>query len=605
MKNSKRRKETGYFKRLAGESLILSCLGGLSSKIIYFLKVSLLSFFFIGSERSDGLLNESGINENLKKWGYKKHVARPVKTTLAHIIENSFVATEYRRFVTRAIYTNVSTYGAFFITFGIYIGAVYCIKLYAFGAESVSIYNLINGCIVIVAAFPLLFTKKTLVDYIRKSAFLRSALDDCIPLDFYNGKSKGSATGSAIIIGSVFGVLSFFFEETSLLTLLAVIVAGMVVLYSPEAGLCATALLFPFLSRPHTIALICYTFGCYVIKVLRGKRNLHINTGSVFVLMLLICYGFVALKGGGENGWFAFAMAAVYLLGANLPVTKKLMKKCVQALCLGLGCAVLGYIFEVLVAAYNEVGFMSALINSSSSFASSGELLKYCILLLPFLLCKSEKAMPFSRGVCYGFALACMSFAVVTEQVFLAVATSVSVTLYLAVTRRQIFRPLCIGVGLPLIGLYFWGVPITVKAMGLYRVVSCWVATVKTVSPYPFLGIGTSEGSAALAGLGDSRSMYLQTLAQLGIFGFLILCLAIFFSVQRLYTALPPKDSVERRIAAATGASVIVGLIFASGYNLWDNTALCLILWLSLGLASAACHTRTREKGETEDEYGK
>lgn len=605
MKTKNKTKGNGYWRRLKNESLILSCLGGLSSGLISFLKLSILSFFFSGSIGADELLLKSASHESLKKFGYKKNVSQPLKTAFSRFLETSPVVAAYRRFVNRAVYTSVSSYGAFFVTFGVYIGLVYFVKLFAFKDGTESIPSLINGCIIIITAFPLLFSKKTLINFLEKSVFFRSGLKHCIPLETYNGKSKGAAVGTAFILGSIFGALSFFWEETSILAFLAATVLALTINFSPELGLCVSAVSFPFIPKLYTVVLISFTFGCYVIKVLRGKRNFHVNAGSIFVLLLLICFGFAALKGGGLNAAFAFSMTALYILAANLLTTEKLMKKCIQALCLGLGGVVLVFVFEVFWGAYRELSLWDSLFGSTSVFGDSGTLIRYCIMLLPFQFCKTEHSVLISRPLCYVLTLACIGYAVFTGHVFLAMVAAMVITVYLAVVRREIFRPLLMGVGMPVLALYLCGIPITFGGLGVYNVVSGWSNAISVSSSYPMLGVGMSQSSLNLAGLENSCNMFLQTLTECGITGFLILLFAVVFSTQRLYSSLPKKGSEDRRIAAAAGACAIAGLVFAMGYNLWQNGTQCYMLWLSLGMASAACHTRIHEKGETNDELYK
>ncbi len=603
MKTNKTTKEKGYFKRLREESLILSCLGGLSSKLLYFLKVSIFSFFLCGSSKTDAFIETSGANKGLKYIGFKKHVSMPIKTLFTQAVETSPVVAWYRTIIRKAIYMPVSTYGAFFVTFGIYIGLVYCVKLYAFVDSTVSLYNLLNGCLIIIMAFPLLFSNQPLIKFLEKSAFVRSALSPCIPFEVYSEKRGNAAVGTAIIFGSIFGVLTFFFNELSVLTFIAAIVAFMLILYSPEIGVFTAALVFPFASGLHLTMLIGYTFACYLFKVLRGKRNLQINAGNIFVLILMLNYLFVGLKGGGKNAFFAFAMAAMYLLASNLLATEKLIKKCVQTLCLGLSGAVLVYLFQILQAAYADVPLTDALFGSTSVFENVDTLIKYSVFLLPYSLCKSERSSSLSKFLSYAFGIIITFYSILTDSAFYAILTVIVITVYFAVKRRQIFRPLFACAGIPLLGLYFSGISINIGTVGFYNIVTGWLSAIKISGAHPFLGVGTSEESLALAGLSDSSSMYLQTLTECGALGFALLCLAIVFAVQRIYTKLPTVNTEGRNVAAATGAATIAGLVFASFGNLWYTTPLCAIFWLSMGVASAACHVRINDKGDMEDEY--
>ena len=378
------------------------------------------------------------------------------------------------------------------------------------------------------------------------------------------------------------------------------------VLYAPEIGLCTAALCLAFVPKVHLISLICYTFCCYLIKVVRGKRNLHIDSGSVFVLFLFACFGFNAIKGGGENALFAFSAVAVYIMAANLLATEKLLKKCIQALCLGLGGVVAVYLFQLLVGAYNGVAVLDVLAGSCSVFENSGSLIIFCVTLLPFQFCKAGLSTPFSRPLCYILTAAIMCYSVYTGHVFYAVATAIAVTLFLSVNLRSVFIPLLLCVAVPLLTLYFSGISIDLGDMGIYNTVSGWVSAIKTSLQSPIFGLGMSAETLSVAAVADSHSMYFQTLVECGITGLVLLTLALVFSGQKLYTALPRVNKDGRRIAAAAGASSITAMLFGMGNNLWQESGVCVVLWLSLGMASAACHARLEEKREMDDElYGK
>ncbi|MBQ3195546.1 MAG: hypothetical protein IJB65_03670 [Clostridia bacterium] len=603
MKNGNSKNNTGYFERLKNGSLILLCLGGLSSKLIYFLKLSILSFLFSGSDRSDRLVEESAANQGLKQIDFKKKYLRKVKGVCARAIESSPVTKAYKRLINCMIHTPVSTFGAFFVTFGVYIGLIYCLKLYALGDENLELYSLINGCTVILVSFPLLFSRKSLIKYLESSAFIRAALGGCIAFNAYDNKKGSSSLGTAVIIGSFFGVLTFFFSEIRVLLFIFVIILAAVVFYAPELGLCTAALCLPFLGRKYLVTLVCYTFGCYLIKVLRGKRNIHINASSIFVLFLLACFGFTAIKGGGLNAWFAFSATAVYIMAANMLATETLLKKCIQALCLGFSGVIVIFIFQLFTAAYVHAPLSKTLNESFAVFENSGQLIKYCLVLLPFRFCKSMRSVPFSRLICYVMAAGLMCYSVYTGHVFFAVATAIAVALYLTVSTRQVITPLLLCVGAPLLALYFSGISIDLGNMGAYNMISGWVNALKVSAGAPVLGLGMSAETLAVSALGDSCSMYLQILAECGIAGFLLLVFAVVFSTQRLYTTLPKVVTDGRRVAAAAGASAIIGLMLAAGNNLWQEDSVCTVLWLSLGIASAACRIRTAEKREMNDEF--
>ncbi len=604
MKSKGNVRKQGFINRLFKESLILSCLGIISSRLISFFKQSVLSYIFSGCEQSDKALEKSGISRVLKKHKVKNRFVRTVKTKFALSIENSYITQKYRKLINRAIYTPVSTYGAFFATLGIYICLVYFVRHYGFGEESVGdIESLITGGVIILASIPLLLCRKALIMVLFQSVFVRNMLSDVIKLEVYDGERQHGAAGTALIIGSVLGVLSFFCGEVKILMLIAAVVYLLVVLHSPEMGLMSVIAAFPFCGRGLLCTAITVTLISYIIKVLRGKRNLRLNTASLFVLLLGLCFMFESFVAGGGNAWFAFCMTALYLLAANLISTGSLLIKCANSLTTGLGISIAVYAVQVFVAALNGTGWLDALVNSHSVFDSSIQFSFYLLLIMPFVFCKSDRTVTVSVVANYLLVVACIIYSVMNGNTVCAILAAVAATLFLAVQGRRVFRPFALCFGVPVGVLYFASVPISVGGMGFYTTLSGWLGAFKAGLSNLLLGAGMTSQSSALGFGGDSHSMYLQTFVECGALGLLLLVLAIAFAFQRVYAKLTAVGTANRNLTAAAGASCVVGLLIAMGTNLWVNADICFIFWLCLGLAGAAYEIRKEKRRGTDDEY--
>jgi len=602
MKSNKNAHKKSFIKRLFEESLILSCLGKISSRLIYFFKVSIFSFLLTDCDTVDNALERGAASRGVNRIKLKQRFIRPLKYRFSLSVENSLLAGLYRRGLQRALYTPVSTYGAFLATLGIYIGLVYFVKLYAFFATDISVASLVTACVVFLCSVPLLFCGKPLITAVSESAVISTLLSGCIDFSAYNGKKRSAAVGSAIILGSVSGVLTFFCGEWRILALICAAIYLLMVLHSPELGLFSVVLLFPFVPRPLTCAMVLITFAFYILKVLRGKRNLHFGTAGVFVAMLGIGFLFVYLKGGGQNALFALCMCLVYCLAANLLCTPKLLRKCVRTLVTGFSVALAIYALQVFNAAYSGHNWYGAIVGSFSVFATADRLACYALLLLPFVFCKSKNGSFIKQTVSYLLMVACIIYSVVIGYTALAVLSAAAIALYLAVDGCRLFRPLVLCFGLPVMGLYFASGYIPYNNVNLFAVMENWMAALKAGSAHFFTGVGMSAASVTMAFGGDSSSMYFQTLLECGISGLLLLVLATAFSTQRIYTQLSPTGTENRSITAAAGAAALICLTVSMGENLWADPSLCVIYWLCLGLASAAYTARQEEQRGMYDE---
>lgn len=591
-----------FIKRLLSESLILSCLGKLSSRLISFFKASVMSYVLTGAATSDEALKNGGLGRAAEKQRLKTRFAKNVKLRFALSVENSAISRSYRESVNRVMHSPVRTFGVFTATLGVYICLVYFVKLYGFSSlRPAGLGSLFTGCVMIAASVPLLLCRKSLACALEKSAFVHSLLTGITDLGVYGGERRSGGVGIALMTGSFLGALTFFCGEKRILLLIAGALYLLVVLYSPEMGLLSAVALFPFCRAEWVCAILTAALISYVIKVLRGKRNLRFGTANVFMLLLCLCFLF-ELFGGGKNALFAFCMAALYLLTANLFTTRTLLNKGVNALTLGLGVAVVVYAAQVFTAASAGAGWKQTLIDSHSVFGTGRQFSAYLLLVLPFLFCKAQGGAFFSKLYGYLLAAACIVYSVLNGNTAYAVLTAAAAALFLAVQGRKLFRPFLLCFGLPVCGLYFAAVPISFGEMGFYTLLSGWAAAFKAGVHNFLLGSGMSAASSALAFWGDSHSFYLQIFVECGFLGFLLLALAVCFALQQTYSQLSEVGSENRSVTAAAGASALVGLILGMGTNLWADKDLCFIFWFSLGLAGAAYEIRMERRRGAENE---
>lgn len=600
MKNSGSVRKKGLIKRLAQESLILSRLGKFSSRLIYFLKVSMLSFLLTGCQSADNALETGIAGSYVKEKKLTGRIIKPLKRIFSTSVEESFLGGIYRKVLSRAIYTPTRTYGAFFLTFGIYIALVYYVKQYALYLEA-SRSSLEIAMAIIVASIPLLLSGKPLVRLLGDSVFLDGTFSGCIDFSYYDGEKQPAAVGTAIILGSVLGALTLFSGEVRMLLFIFAVLFALVVFHSPEMGLVAVALVFPFAGSSIVSALTLASFISYLLKVLRGKRNFHPGASGTFVGILGFMFFFNWLNGGGEKALFALCMCMVYILAANLLTTPRLLRKCVSAFVTGFGICALVAAVQIFNSAWVGDSWVDAVKASLSVFEDSGTFAGYIILVLPFVFCKANRGRFASKAFCYLLFVGYIAYAVYLGHTFFAVLAAIGVTMHLAISARRIFRPLILCLGIPIAGLYFANVSITYSGMGLYGIMEGWTAAVSAATPHAVLGVGMSEASVGLAFSGDSNSMFLQIFIECGFMGMFLLILGIVFAMQRLYASLSKVGTGNRVITAAAGASALSALVLGCGINLWAHTELCVAFWLCLGLSSAAYRLRMEQRREADE----
>lgn len=599
---NKDKNEKSLFRRLCDKSLILSCLAILSSRLISYLKESVFSFLFSHADETERAFENGQVYKFSKKLKFRNRISRPVKHFFATQVERSHIVAFYRRRLWRLGYTSVGNVGALFMTFGVYLLMVYFLRLYAFNVENPSASTALAGGAMILISLPLLFSSKPILLMLKESALLSGLFESGGEIKYDPKEKTRNSFGLAILFGSVLGVSSFFFGETKILILLFATIAVLWLLYSPETGLFATAALFPMVQQWLLTTIVTTTLISYFIKVMRGKRNFHLGVPEAFVSILGLCFFFCFLKGGGERAWFALCMVSVYIMFSNLIITPALLLRCISALSLGIGIVCVTYTGGLVQGVLDGNSVAAVAKSITGVFTSSAAFSSYLVVMLPFVLCKVKSHSAAGRVVCYVLAQLCIMYAVLNGHIFLAILIAASLTLFFSVTERRLLEPIILYFGVPVMLLYFTNTAITLETFGTKEVISSWVKSASVGAQHFFFGAGMSEESIALAGVGDTRSMYLQTFTEGGICQALLLVFAVLFSCQRLYTHLGKTGDDNRRIAAALGAASVSAVVLSFGNNLWADSGACFLFWCCLGITSACYKTRMSTEGRMLDE---
>ncbi len=605
--------EKSLFRRLCEKSLILSCLAIISSRLLSYLKGGIFSRILGGGKVSDDALRRSTVSRKIntlgkryadsasgerpRGYGVQNLLFRPLKLFFASQLEKSRVANGYKALVRKMSYTAVKSYGAYLTVFGIYLLMVYYLKLYAFNVENPSPSTPLIGVAMMLISVPLLFSKQPLLLAVKNSALLGGIFEGASELKYDENEPTRFGGGTAIIFGSVCGVLSFFFGEVAVLKLLGTVLALLFILYSPEIGLFATAMVFPFSGEVLLLSIVWTTLLAFLIKVARGKRSMSFGAAEVFAAILGVGFFFSVLKGGGRNASVAFCMTSVYLLASNLLSTPALLRKCLAALSLGFGVVCVYYAGGLVSGVLDGGRLGEVALSNFSVFDSADGLSTFVMLVIPAVFYKLRTQSGISKLLCSLLAIAYILFATLNGHTVLAFLTAAALTVYFAVCEHRVLEPILMYLGVPVGVLYFTNTSISLFSTGFRDTFTAWVDAVSTAAQRPIFGFGMSEGSLSLAMHADSKSMYFQSLVQSGICGAALFTLAVFFAVQRIYSKMTHTAGEVEKLTAAVGAMSVMALLLAFANSIWTSTALCYMFWLSLGCASACFKIRVKDEG--------
>lgn len=333
-KNSKRKK--GLLVRSYENSLIISTLDAAGARLHRAVSGSAFARGFCFADRLDEAKDKSLICRAVTS-SKANHFFSKIKTAFARLVESSGIVGAYRRGINGILCSQVRDIGVFLLSFGLFSLISTLLKAFMFDYVSdATELSFICVAAMLIISLPMLFSKRSVASKLSESAAFSSLLSGLLgisPLALRTKLTPRAHSAIALALGTVAGSLSFVFQPVNILWTVLLATGAMTVLYSPESGLLFAIILLPF--APYTAVRIVATASAvsYLLKLLRGKRNMSISaTDSVVLLFAAAC---ICAFGPGQAASL-FAASLVYLLAVNLLRSSDLFEKGINALSVGL-----------------------------------------------------------------------------------------------------------------------------------------------------------------------------------------------------------------------------------------------------------------------------
>ncbi|MBQ4598891.1 MAG: O-antigen ligase family protein [Clostridia bacterium] len=614
--------KSGFGKWLSGfleGSAILRGLDKLGSLLYKKLGQGAYSFAFGSYDTMCETFEDSAVGSKQKK----KRGA--VSRFLASNMEESVYVTAIGSMMRYLSRLSMRVIGVFLMSSGFYSLLAQLILYLLAPSDQTLLYGAISVAIILLS-IPFLFSKRALCSVVYDSAvFGRIARDFC-GFRERSFQVEGKPTGrknAAFILGLPFGILSCFVNPALMLILMIGLIFAYIVLLNPECGYLLILFILPFLVvLPHPSILLAlltvYTFGCFVIKVILGKRSCKFELLDA----LVICFMAVMLLGGliSYGGMQSIKAASIYvvlMLGYFLTVglvnTKEMLKKSATVLCVSL----------LLVSAYglyqNFTGNISAEWIDTEMFESIGGrvvstfenpnmLGLYLILLLPLLAAemigeknwwkKPRYILSFAAGAAcliYTWARGAWLGFLFAAVVFLLMWNKRTMGLLLA---GVLALPMLIPYLPASIVSRFSSIGDLTDTSTNYRVY-IWRGSTKMAADYALTGIGIGEEAfnriypyysfAGIEKAPHAHNLFLQLFIEVGIFGFIIfLALLICLFQCGFSLAKHGADKEVRLIGCGALCGVLAALVQGMTDYVWYNYRVFFVFWLVIGLVAAA-----------------
>lgn len=557
-----------------------------------------------------------------------------IRVFLASKIETGFFINQARKIMKYFCSLSLGSYGYYFLLFGIYTIVVYLIKYFIPGLGVANRDYLVVGAVIVVVAFPMMFSKLSLAASVKKSVIGNMIFQGAFGLtdeSFRNGiVATSKRVNVMMFLGLLTGLLTFVIHPLHILFGIFAIVVLCLVAASPEIGVLISIILVPLLSftkypTVYLCGFILITSFFYLLKVIRGKRLFKLELLDVFVLMfgfLIFCSGF--FSAGKEASFTSIIVTCSLLLGyfllVNLLRTEKWIKRCVFALVGSATLTSLIGIFEYVLGEKNSQWLDTSLFSDIklrvvSLFENPNVLAAFTVMIFPFaiallLLSKKRNEKNLMLLVCAAMLLCTVLTWSRGAWIALIGASLIFYVFYSRKTFRFFGSLLIIIPILPII------LPSTVLNRFIsvtnlfdssisYRMYT-WLGTLEMIGDYWFSGIGFGNEAfqsiypfysySGMETAAHSHSLFLQILVGTGVCGLIVFLAVIFFNFQKSFEYIKAPENRESRIyVSATVSAIIAALIMGLFDYVWYNYRVFYIFWIIFAIGCAFIRVGNRE----------
>lgn len=649
MRSTKESRQEHWLLHLLHGSMILQMLDGLAERIYRSFGSGFFGWLFTGYRAE-----AEGLFASFVTTSHVGQVCGSVRRFCNRQIEESVILQGIRHLLRRMLQYRLRTYGFFCMTYGAYT-AVFTLIQALLADESVSIWRqkpLAFAIGVICVALPLLLSRATLSEALC-STYTGDVILHVLGYTPEEVCQRGEecAPGRmsvAFLWGILAGVMTLWIEPWWVLLAFLTVLYLYLLLCKPEIGVLSLFFAMPFLPTMALAALVIYTFLCFMLKVVRGKRSIRIEPIDILVIafaVILFFGGMVSLSSGSRKP----ALLFVCLLLGYFEVVWLLRER--EWL---LRCSVAGVCSATLVSLYGILQYLLGTAEmaeawvDSEMFSSIGGravgtlenpnmLGEYLILMLPLavwmLVGHGEGLRRLPAAGCIALLGGCLVF---TWSRGAWLGMLFGLVLFVFIWHRRAIWLLFVGIAsIPFLPTLlpdsiiqrFTSIGNLSDSSTSYRV-HIWRAVCDMLGDYGFSGIGIGESAwfrvyPKYAYMGvetapHAHNLFLQIWLETGICGLIVFVLILFLLFQSVFTmcrqiretaglaTLPLRDEDYRdhsgsasnrrirktetqlRLACAAPLSGLFAVLVQGMTDYaWYNYRVYLMFWLMVGLTSA------------------
>lgn len=623
------------FSELTKTSVILYAFRVAAAWLYFNLAHGFFGRLFTCYDKEEEILERSVTGLCLGSVPGKKTLGRRIRRRIAVAFENSGVLSWLGRLPNWLLGLSTRTYGVFGIVFGVYTIMMTLLRL-LIQDSTVSPAAFITGCISVLASIPLMMRRIPLAQALREGAVGRTVLIKL--LDVHEDKlypkniSQSPRHSTAILAGMILGTATYFVSPLVILGVIAMVLAMWLVLALPEVGIMALLATTPFLSlfRTPTIVLaggVALTTVSYIIKFLRGKRNMRFRLVSIFVTLFsfIILFGGVISAGGGESLHSAliyFVLLQGFNLTVNLFRTREDCRHAFNVLTVsGVITAFYGVIQYFIGGAtldWVDTEMFAYIEGRATSFFDNPNVLgAYLILIFPLILVSLLYSEGFKRKFLSVVAVAVAVICLVwtwSRGAWLGVLVG-TVIFFIIYSHKTLQVLFACGLSLPLVGILlphsvvdrFLSIGNMSDSSTYYRVFTwrgasnmigrVWASGVG-VGPAAFQQVFPLFAHAGVEASPHAHNLWLQVTSEVGVVGLAVLMIVFVLFAQICLGSINKFSPRERMTVSAGMCGIISALVMGLADNIWYNYRVFFVFWCVMALTVAYVNAITSERSE-------
>ncbi|MCI8590667.1 MAG: hypothetical protein HFE77_08195 [Clostridiales bacterium] len=566
--------------------------------------------------------------------------SKKIKHAAACGCEQSAILTFFDRFFHMLAGLRLRFYGVLFSFFGLtsLLGALYQSFKYDFQKYEWSVY--ITAVSLLMVGLLFMLSKRHLSAAIQENRILNFILFSVVGARktlFDDIEAKRGNLLVAALFGILLGAAAYIVSPLLILISLFGIIALYTVLMIPEFGVVCIVFGLSFMPTMLLVAMVSYTFLCYMLKLWRGKRTFRFSLLDCMILLFLLfmAAGGIASVAGGASVkpalvYICFMLG--YFLAVNLIRSNTWINRCLAALLLGsflvAAYGVYENYFGSLLTIWQDTNMFDDIAGRvTSTFGNPNVLGEYLIMAIPFafaVLLSGEKwSSRFFAFMTFCASCACLVFTW-SRGAWLGFIFTMFL-FFLVYTRKTLILCLCGVFAIPFL-------PFVLPDSILYRITSIgnisdsstsyrvgiWEGSVKAALDFAGAGVGVGTEAFtkiyplyALSGIEiapHAHNLFLQTAIETGLPGLMVLLIIIVLFVQSAFTFYKKCKNGEMKrgkLLSLAGFSGIMGVLLQGMTDyIWYNYRVFLMFWVVIGLTAAVQRVALETDGNESNSLG-